>query len=80
MIIILSILITMLLLTIGLNIGIKDFKKLRGIVEDVKLTETIKKFPSNTEICKQTLKKLNYKIQLYSEIVEGKRKDFTEEI
>ena len=59
MIIILSILITMLLLTIGLNIGIKDFKKLRGIVEDVKLTETIKKFPSNTEICKQTLKKLN---------------------
>lgn len=59
MIIILSILITMLLLTIGLNIGIKDFKKLRGIVEDVKLTETIKKFPCNTEICKQTLKKLN---------------------
>ena len=59
MIIILSILITMLLLTIGLNVGIKDFKKLRGIVEDEKLTETIKKFPSNTEICKQTLKKLN---------------------
>lgn len=61
MIIILSILITMLLLTIGLNIGIKDFKKLRGIVEDEKLTETIKNFPSNTEICKQTLKKLNKK-------------------
>lgn len=59
MIIILSILITMLLLTIGLNVGIKDFKKLRGIVEDEKLTETIKKFPCNTEICKQTLKKLN---------------------
>ena len=59
MIIILSILITMLLLTIGLNIGIKDFKKLRGIVEDEKLIETIKKFPWNTEICKQTLKKLN---------------------
>lgn len=59
MIIILSILITMLLLTIGLNIGIKDFKKLRGIVEDEKLTETIKNFPSNTEICRQTLKKLN---------------------
>ena len=59
MIIILSILITMILLTIGLNIGIKDFKKLRGIVEDEKLIETIKKFPCNTEICKQTLKKLN---------------------
>ena len=59
MIIILSILIAMALLTIGLNVGIKDFKKLRGIVEDEKLTETIKKFPSNTEICKQTLKKLN---------------------
>ena len=37
MIIILSILITMLLLTIGLNVGIKDFKKLREIVEDEKL-------------------------------------------
>ena len=59
MIIILSILIAMALLTIGLDIGIKDFKKLRGIVEDEKLTETIKKFPSNTEICEQTLKKLN---------------------
>ena len=59
MIIILSILIIMLLLTIGLNVGIKDFKKLRGIVDDEKLTETIKKFPCNTEICKQTLKKLN---------------------
>ena len=51
----------MLLLTISLNVGIKDFKKLRGIVEDEKLTETIKNFPSNTEICKQTLKKLNKK-------------------
>ena len=59
MIIILSILIAMALLTIGLNIGIKDFKKLRGIVEDKELTETIKNFPSNTEICKQTLKRLN---------------------
>ena len=58
MIIILSILMAMVLLTIGLNVGIKDFKKLRGIVEDEKLTETIKKFPSNTEICKKTLKKL----------------------
>ena len=34
MIIILSILIIMLLLTIGLNVCIKDFKKLRGIVDD----------------------------------------------
>ena len=59
MIIILSILIAMALLTIGLNVGIKDFKKLRGIVEDEKLIENIKKFPFNTEICKQTLKKLN---------------------
>ena len=63
MIIILSILIAMALLTIGLNVGIKDFKKLRGIVEDKELTEIIKKFPSNTEICKQTLKKLNKILQ-----------------
>lgn len=27
----------------------------------------------------QTLKRLDYKIELYNEIVEGKRKDFTEE-
>ena len=27
----------------------------------------------------ETLDKLNYKINLYDEIIEGKRKDFTEE-
>lgn len=59
MIIILSILIVMVLLTIVLNVGIKDFKKLREIVEDEELAKSVKKFPSNTEICKQTLYKLN---------------------
>ena len=59
MIIILSILIVMVLLTIVLNVGIKDFKKLREIVEDEELAKSVKKFPSNTEICKQTLDKLN---------------------
>lgn len=59
MIIILSILIVMVLLTIVLNVGIKDFKKLREIVEDEELAKSVKKFPSNTEICKQTLEKLN---------------------
>lgn len=59
MIIILSILIAMALLTIVLNVGIKDFKNLREIVEDEELAKSVKKFPSNTEICKQTLEKLN---------------------
>ena len=59
MVIILSILIAMVLLTIGLNVGIKDFKMLRDIVEDKELAKTIEKFPSNTEICKKTLKSLN---------------------
>ncbi len=59
MIIILSILIVMVLLTIVLNVGIKDFKKLREIVEDEELAKSVKKFPSNTEICKQALDKLN---------------------
>lgn len=59
MIIILSILIAMALLTIVLNVGIKDFKNLRKIVEDEELAKRVKKFPSNTEICKQTLEKLN---------------------
>lgn len=59
MIIILSILIAMALLTIVLNVGIKDFKYLRKIVEDEELAKSVKKFPSNTEICKQTLEKLN---------------------
>lgn len=59
MIIILSILIAMALLTIVLNVGIKDFKYLRKIVEDEELAKSVKKFSSNTEICKQTLEKLN---------------------
>ena len=59
MIIILSILIAMALLTIVLNVGIKDFKNLRKIVEDEELAKSVKKFPSNTEICKETLEKLN---------------------
>ena len=49
----------MALLTIVLNVGIKDFKNLRKIVEDEELAKSVKKFPSNTEICKQTLEKLN---------------------
>lgn len=59
MIIILSILIAMALLTIVLNVGIKDFKNLRKIVEDEELAKSVKKFPSNTEIGKQTLEKIN---------------------
>ncbi len=44
------------------------------------LEEQKEKLQKKQKHIEQTLKKLNYKIQLYNEIVERKRKDFTEEI
>lgn len=44
------------------------------------LEEQKEKLQKKQKHIEQTLTKLNYKIQLYNEIVEGKRKDFTEEI
>lgn len=58
MIIILSVIVAMILLTIGLNIKLGDFKKLKEVAGSEELNTIAQKFPSNEDICKQTLKKL----------------------
>lgn len=58
MIIILSVIVAMVLLTIGLNIKLGDFKKLKEVAESEKLNTIAQKFPSNADICKQILKNL----------------------
>ncbi len=56
-IIVLSI-ITIILLKIGLNIRIKDIKKIKEIGYDKNLNNMANKFPDNIEICNTILKKL----------------------
>lgn len=58
MIIILSVIVAMVLLTIGLNIKLGYFKKLKEVAESEELNTIAQKFPSNADICKQILKKL----------------------
>ena len=58
MIIILSVIVAMVLLTIGLNIKLGYFKKLKEVAESEELNTIAQKFPSNADICKQILKNL----------------------
>ena len=58
MIIILSVIVAMVLLTIGLNIKLGYFKKLKEVAESEELNTIAQKFPSNADICMQILKKL----------------------
>lgn len=60
-IIIIMSIITIILLKIGLNVKIKDIKKIKQIGYDKTLNNIGEKFPSNKEICKEILKKLNNK-------------------
>ena len=63
-IIIISI-ITIILLKIGLNVRLKDVKKIKEIGYDKKLKEVSDKFPENKEICEDILKKLkNENVQI----------------
>lgn len=63
-IIIISI-ITIILLKIGLNVRLKDVKKIKEIGYDKKLKEVADKFPENKEICEDILKKLkNENVQI----------------
>ena len=57
--IIVASIITIILLKIGLNIRIKDIKKVKKIAYDKKLNNIANKFPENKEICEDILKKLN---------------------
>ena len=51
--------IAIILLKIGLNIKIKNIKKIKQIGYDKTLNSIAKKFPSNKEICIEILKNLN---------------------
>ena len=58
------------------------FEKGKSTVEARKklLEEQREKLQAKQKNITETLKRLDYKIQLYTEIEEGKRKDFTEEV
>ena len=58
-VIIVASIITIILLKIGLNIRIKDIKKVKEIGYDKELNTIANKFPENKEICESILKKLN---------------------
>lgn len=58
-VIIVASIITIILLKIGLNIRIKDIKKVKEIGYDKELNKIANKFPENKEICESILKKLN---------------------
>lgn len=53
--------IAIILLKIGLNIHFKDIQKIKEIGYDKELNKIGDKFPSNVEICKKILEKLNNK-------------------
>ena len=61
MIIILMLLLFLLILKIGLNIKIKDIKRLKQLSQDTQLNEIINVFPKNRVICEEILEKLNNK-------------------
>ncbi len=58
------------------------FEKGKTTVEARKrlLEEQREKIQEKQKNIKETLARLDYKIELYNEITEGKRKDFTEEV
>ena len=60
--------ISIILLKIGLNIHIKDIKKIKEIGYDKELNKIASKFPDNKEICTEILEKLdNKKVQVEEE-------------
>ena len=64
--------ITIILLKIGLNVKIKDIKKIKEIGYDKELNKIANKFPENKEICEEILKKLNNKNVKIEENEESK--------
>lgn len=61
---------------------IELFRKGKTTVNERKklLEEQRKKLLEKQKNINETIGRLNYKIDLYNEIIDGKRKDFTEEI
>ena len=70
-IIIISI-ITIIILKIGLNVKIKDIKRIKEIGYDKNLNNIANKFPENKEICIEILEKLNNKDVKIEENKESK--------
>ena len=60
-IIIILLLLFLLMLKIGLNIKIKDIKRLKQLSQDTQLNNIINMFPKNKEICEEILETLNNK-------------------
>ena len=60
-VIIIIFLVFLLVLKIGLNIKIKDVKRLKQLSQDNTLNKITNVFPKNKEICEEILKKLNNK-------------------
>lgn len=60
-VIIIICLITIVLLKVGLNVKIKDIKRIKKIGYDKTLNDIAKKFPNNKEICQDVLKMINNK-------------------
>ena len=60
-VIIIIFLIFLLVLKIGLNIKIKDVKRLKQLSQDKDLNKITNVFPKNKEICEEILEKLNNK-------------------
>ena len=64
-VIIIICLITIVLLKVGLNVKIKDIKRIKKIGYDKTLNDIAKKFPCNKEICKDMLRMLkNENVQI----------------
>lgn len=61
MVIIIISVIAIILLKVGLNIHVKDIQKIKEIGYDKELNRIGNKFPTNIEICKKILEKLNNK-------------------
>ena len=59
--IIFLIVVVMIVLKIGLDIKIKDIKKIKALGEDKEKNSLVKEFPDNKQVCKDILKKLDNK-------------------
>lgn len=70
--IIVASIITIILLKIGLNVKIKDIKRIKEIGYDKNLNNIANKFPENKEICIEILEKLNNKDVKIEENKESK--------
>ena len=73
LIIIIIFLFFLLILKIGLNIKIKDVKRLKQLSQDKDLNKITNVFPKNKEICEEILEKLNNKNVEIEELGENSK-------